>query len=70
MDVGIERALGRDLRETFLREQVGERPVDEAHALLELRALVLLGGLERAPEVVEEADYEVIDEEQEAGKTS
>jgi len=40
----------------------------EPDAVLELRRFMLLRGLERAAEVVEDADYEVIDEEQEAPK--
>ena len=35
-------------------EQPRERAVDEADALLQLRLLVLLGGAERALEVVDE----------------
>ena len=57
----VERALGRDLGEPFLRERVGERAVDEPDALLELRLLVLGGRLERALEVVEHR-HELLDE--------
>ena len=37
--------------------------MDEANALLELRLLMLLGRCERTLEVVEEGEYEVVDEE-------
>ena len=37
--------------------------MDEADAVLELRLLVRARGLERALEVVEEGEYEVVDEE-------
>ena len=50
---GSNGALRLDLHEPLLRERVGERPVDEAHAVLELRLLVLGRGLERALEVVD-----------------
>ena len=51
--VRVELPVGRDLRESLLRERVGERAVHQADAVLELRLLVLGRGLERALEVVE-----------------
>ena len=68
MDVRIELPLGGDLLETLLTEDGGKGARDERNALLELRLLVGVRRLERAREVVEEGDYEVIDEEE--AKTS
>ena len=55
MDVRVEAAVGLDLgSRPSLLEQLRERAVDEPDAVLELRLLVLLGGLERPLEVVED----------------
>ena len=54
MHVRIELAVGVDLRESFLREQVGKRTVHEADAFLELRFLVLFRGVQRPAEIVED----------------
>ena len=58
----IELAGGLDLGETFPRQQVAEGAVHEADALLELRLLMLGHRLERTLEVVEDAEYEVVDD--------
>ncbi len=50
---GSNGPLGGDLGEPLAGERVGERAVHEPDALLELRLLVVHGGLERALEVVE-----------------
>ena len=62
----VEPPLGGDLGEPLLRERVGERAVDEPDAVLETRLLVRRRELERPLEVVEDADYEVIDEDEAA----
>ena len=61
MHVRVERAVGLDLREPFLRQHVRQLAMDEANAVLERRLLVLLGRLERAAEVVEHRQ-ELLDE--------
>ena len=61
VDVRVEEALGLDLDQPLLREHLGQLPVDEANAVLELRLLVVLGGLERAAEVVDHRQ-ELLDE--------
>ena len=43
----VESAVRLDLREPLARERSRERTMDEPHALLELRFLVLGGSLER-----------------------
>src|SRR5262249_12746857 len=43
-------------REAFLLEHVRKGAVHEANAVLEPRLLVLRGGFERAPEIVEDRD--------------
>ena len=53
VDVRVERAIGLDLDEPLLGERRAKLAVHQPHALLELRLLVLLGGDERALEVVE-----------------
>ena len=53
MDVRVERALGLDLGEAVPLDEAEQRAVDEPDALLQLRLLVLGGGLERPLEVVE-----------------
>ena len=58
---GSKRPSGLDLLEPLAAEQVGERPVHERDALLELRLLVLLGRLERPLEVVQDRE-QVLDE--------
>ena len=63
MLVRVEPPVRLDLDETLLGQRLLELTVDESHAVLELRLFMLGGRLERALEVVEEADYEVIDEE-------
>ena len=64
MHVWVERAVGLDLDEALLLERAPQRPLDQANALDERGLLVPLGGLERSLEVVEDADFEVIDEEE------
>jgi hypothetical protein len=54
VDVRVELSLGFDRFHAVPLEQSRERAVDETHALLELRLLVLLGGGERTLEVVED----------------
>ena len=56
MDVRVERPVGVDLGEAFLRERGAQRLLDELHALDELRLLVPLGSLERPLEVVEDRE--------------
>src|SRR5205807_1627212 len=51
--VRVEGAFGLDLGEPLAAEDRRERAVDEAHALLELRLLVLGRCLERPAEVVQ-----------------
>ena len=63
MDVRVELPVRLDLHEPLTGERLDELAVDEPNAFLQLRLLVLRSRLERALEVVEEADYEVIDEE-------
>ena len=58
---GSNAPVGLDLGEALRRERVGERAVDEADAVLELRLLVLRGGLERPLEVVEDGQ-QLLDE--------
>jgi hypothetical protein len=53
VDVRVEAAVRLDLLEPLPLQQVGQRPVHERDALLELRLLVLLGRLERPLEVVD-----------------
>src|SRR5581483_9362818 len=50
----VELAVGGDLLDALPLEERRERAVDEAHALLELRLLVLFGRVQRALEVVED----------------
>ena len=54
MDVRVEPAVGLDGGEALFLEQLLELAVDELDAVLELRLLVLLCGLERTLEVVED----------------
>ena len=61
MDVRVEPSLGLDLRKTFLGQQIVERAVHEPDSVLELRLLVIRGGLERPPEIVEDRD-QLLDE--------
>ena len=61
MDVRVEPSLGLDLRKTFLGQQIVERAVHEPDSVLELRLLVIRGGLERTPEIVEDRD-QLLDE--------
>ena len=51
--VWVERAVGADLGEPFLRKGVGERTVHEPDTLFELALLVLGRSLQRALEIVE-----------------
>jgi hypothetical protein len=51
--VRVELAVGCDEGEPLMLEELLELTVDEPHALLELRLLVLLGGLERPLEVIQ-----------------
>src|SRR5205823_1800846 len=53
VDVRVELAVGLDLGKPLVLERGGELAVHEPDALLELCLLVLLGGRERALEVVE-----------------
>ena len=57
----VEPSLGLDLRKTFLGKQIVERAVHEPDSVLELRLLVIRGGLERPPEIVEDRD-QLLDE--------
>src|SRR5688572_25684302 len=52
----VERTLGFDLRQPFLRERAPERLLDELHPLDELRLLVPFRSLERPLEVVEDRE--------------
>ena len=61
VDVRVELPVGVDLYEALLGERVPELAVRRVDALLELRLLVLLGGVERALEVVEHGQ-ELLDE--------
>src|SRR6266550_6377932 len=54
--MGIELALGLDLGQSLLREQVGQGTMDEPHPVLDLALLMLRSSLERAPEIVEDRD--------------
>ena len=54
MDVRVEPPVGLDGGQALFLEQLLELAVDEPDAVLELRLLVLLGGLERTLEVVED----------------
>ena len=63
MDVRVELAVRLDLDEALAGERLHELTVDESDTFLQLGLLVLGGSLERALEIVEDADYEVIDEE-------
>ena len=53
MDVRVERPVGRDLLDALGGEHARERVLRHANALEHLRLLVVLGGVERALEVVE-----------------
>ena len=53
MDVRVEHAVGLDLGEPLALEHVRQLAVHQANAFLELGLLVLLGGGERALEIVE-----------------
>ena len=53
VDVRVERPVGRDLLHALGGEHAGEGVLRHADALEHLRLLVVLGGIERALEVVE-----------------
>ena len=58
----VEDAFDRDFDEPLPGEGVGERAVDQADAVLQRGRLVLGCSLERTLQVVEDAEYEVVDE--------
>ena len=62
MRVRIELALSGNLNQTFLRERVGKRPMDETYALLKLRTFVIahrLGTVEDCDMVIDLEDGKV-----------
>jgi hypothetical protein len=52
--VRVELAVRLDLGESLPAQQVGELTMHQADSFLQLRFLVLLGCIQRAPEVVED----------------
>src|SRR5882724_522373 len=56
MHVRIELAVGLDLLQTLLLQQIGEGAMHKPNAVFDLPLFVLRGSLERPPEVVENRD--------------